>query len=145
MQKIPVKIKLFENSLPTPQYHTTQAAGFDFSSASNVSFPPHQVTLVNTGIALSYPADFWLLIAARSSLYKLGLQLINGIGVADPDYCGDNDEIRLLIYNFSDQLVAIKKGARLAQGILVPRTQAEFTVVSHLDHPDRGGLGSTGQ
>ncbi len=144
MQKIPVKIKLFEADLPLPSYHSEGAAGFDFYSRFPVICPPRQVTLVHTGVALAYSSDFWLLIAARSSLYKLGLQLINGVGVADPDYCGDNDEIRLLIYNFSDQEVTIKKGDRLAQGILTARTQAQFEVVAKLDNPDRGGIGSTG-
>lgn len=142
---VPVKIKLFDSTLPVPEYHSSQAAGFDFYSRLDLTLPAHQVTLVPTGVAMSYPSSYWLLIAARSSLHKLGLQPINGIGVVDPDYCGDNDEIRLLIYNFSNQTVKIKKGDRLAQGVLVSRTKAKFTIVPHLQHPNRGGLGSTGQ
>lgn len=145
MKKIPVQVKYFAQDLPPLSYHSQGAAGFDFYTRQDLELAAHQVTLVPTGVALSYSEDYWLLVAARSSLYKLHLQLINGVGVVDADYCGDNDEIRLLIYNFGDQTVNIKKGERLAQGILVARTQAQFTTVAKLNNPDRGGLGSTGK
>lgn len=145
MQKIPVQVKRFAPDLPLPAYQSTDAAGFDLASSADASFPPHQVTLVHTGVALAFPPNFWLLVAARSSLHQLGLQLANGVGVVDADYCGDHDEIRLLLYNFSDHIVDIKKGDRLAQAILVPRVQAHFEPVAHLTNPDRGGLGSTGR
>ncbi len=145
MIKVPVKIKLFDKDLPVPQYQSKLAAGFDFHSRFDVLLPAQAVTIVKTGIAVSYPQEYWLMVAARSSLHKINLQLVNGVGVVDPDYRGDNDEIGLLIYNFGDKEVMIKKGYRLAQGILIPRILADFTIVDELGHPDRGGLGSTGQ
>lgn len=140
-----IKVKLFEPGLKVPQYQTRLAAGFDLATAQDAVLPPHQVTRVSTGLAMEIPPEFWLLIAARSSLQKLGLQLANGIGIMDADFCGDNDEIGILLYNFSDQVVEIKTGMRLAQGVLIPRYQAQFQVVQSLDNDDRGGFGSTGQ
>ncbi|MDO5561666.1 MAG: dUTP diphosphatase [bacterium] len=145
MKQIPVQVKYFETGLPQLGYQSEGAAAFDFYTRQNMTLAPRQVTLVPTGVALAYPKDYWLLVAARSSLQKLHLQLINGVGVVDADYCGDEDEIRLLIYNFGEQTVTIKKGERLAQGILIARTQAKFTSVGKLDNPNRGGIGSTGK
>ncbi|MBQ6436783.1 dUTP diphosphatase [bacterium] len=145
MQKVPVKLKLFDPTLPTPAYQTAGAAAFDLYSRLNVTIKPHQTLAVPTNIAVQLPPEYWLLVAARSSLHKKGLQVINGIGVIDTDYCGDDDEICVLLYNFSDQAVTINQGDRLAQGIIISRTQAEFTLVDHLGCTNRGGFGSTGQ
>lgn len=144
MQNVPVKIKLFDPSLPLPAYQTTGAAAFDLYSRLSVTIQPGTAEQVPTNIAIQLPSDFWLLVAARSSLYKRGLQLINGIGVIDADYCGNDDEIMIILRNFSDTPVTINPGERIAQGIIIPRTQAQFTVTAHLECANRGGFGSTG-
>lgn len=145
MLKVPVKIKLFDPTLPSPQYHSPLAAGFDLYARQNTIIKPQEIVAVPTNIALEIPPNFWLLLAARSSLQKLGLQLINGIGVIDADYCGNDDEIKIILRNFSPQKITLKKGDRLAQAILIPRLQANFTQVEKLTSPNRGGIGSTGK
>ena len=143
--KVPVKIKLFDPELPVPEYKTADAAGFDLYARENMTVEAGKVVMVPLNIALEIPTNYWLLIAARSSLYKKGLHLINGVGVGDPDYCGDTDEYRLLVHNFSSEDVKITRGERLAQGILMPRLQADFELVKSLAHnQNRGGIGSTG-
>jgi dUTP pyrophosphatase len=144
MPTIPINVKRFDPTLPLPQYHSSLAAGFDFYAREDTTIPSHQTVLVPANLALQIPPDFWLLIAARSSLQKRGLQLINGVGVIDADYCGNDDEISLILHNFTAQNTHIKKGERLAQGILMPLYRAEFTPVDHLDTPNRGGFGTTG-
>lgn len=141
---VPVKIKTFDDTVALPQYHSEGAAGFDLSNRVSATIPAHTVQLVPTGIFLDVPNDYWVMLAARSSLHKLGLMLVNGVGVGDPDYRGDEDEYRILLYNFSDQPVTIAKGTRLVQVILMPRHTAVFHKVEQLNNTSRGGIGSTG-
>jgi dUTP pyrophosphatase len=143
--KIPAKIKLFDDSLPLPQYHTAGSAGFDLYSRLDLTLPPKEVTYAPVNIALELPREYWLLIAPRSSLHKHGLTFINSVGIIDSDYCGDDNEIGLLLYNFTDKSVKINHGDRLGQGIIIPRYVADFTQVKKLTLPNRGGHGSTGK
>jgi dUTP pyrophosphatase len=139
-----VKLKLFDKSLPAPQYQTEKAAGVDLYSRIDVAIPPHQVIKVPLNVALQIPDDHFVLISARSSLHKKGLMLANGIGIGDADYCGDEDEYQAAIYNFSDQPVEVKRGERLVQIIVLPRPKVELELVETLSSPNRGGFGSTG-
>ena len=61
------------------------------------------------------------------------------------DFCGPDDEYQAMVYNFSDKAVIIEKGERIGQGIIVNVDRAEFEEADHVDHPSRGGFGSTGQ
>ena len=141
---IPVKIKLFDPTLPLPAYQTNQAAGFDLYSRLDMEIPAQQIAYVPLNLAFEFSAHYWLLLAARSSLHKKGLQLVNGIGVGDADFCGNTDEYQAILCNFTPQTVKISRGERLVQGILIPATQAKFTAVAQLKNPSRGGIGSTG-
>jgi dUTP pyrophosphatase len=143
-QKIPVKIKLFDKALPLPTYHSALAAGFDLYARLDITIAPGEIQIVPSNIALEIPPEYWLLLTGRSSLQKRGLQLANGIGVIDADYCGEKDEVCLILRNFSQTPAIIKKGERLAQAVLIPRLTADFTQVEKLENPDRGGIGSTG-
>ena len=70
--------------------------------------------------------------------------LANGIGIIDQDYCGKNDEIKVLIYNFTNNTVTVKKKERIAQAILVKIARASFTEANETKTKSRGGFGSTG-
>jgi dUTP pyrophosphatase len=143
--KLKLKIKRFDATLPLPAYQTAGAAGFDLYSREEVTIPPRQTALVPLNIALELPAGHWALLAARSSLPKRGLMLANGIGVGDEDYCGDQDEYRAFLLNFTDQPVTIPRGERIVQLLIMPSLRAEIEEVEHLTGPDRGGFGSTGK
>jgi len=140
-----LKLKLFDATLPLPAYQTKGAAGFDLYSRESVTIPPHQVKKVPLNVAVELPPGYWALVAARSSLYKKGVSLANGIGVGDADYCGDNDEYHAALLNFTDQPQAIERGERIVQMIIMPMTQVEIESVEHLGNQDRGGFGSTGK
>ena len=89
--------------------------------------------------------DEVFLIFPRSSLAKKkGLTLANNVGVIDSDYFEneENDgEIGLLLQNFSEEVVEIKKAERVAQGIFVKylKTEDDF-----IEEKRTGGYGSTG-
>lgn len=140
-----VRIKKLSSGVVLPQYHTNESAGFDIASSGDITIPPGEVVKIPTGLVIAAPVGHFLLIAARSSLpLKKGLNMANGIGVVDPDYAGPSDEIQIIVYNFTKQVVEVKKGERLAQGIFLPVEQAEWEEVEQLRNVDRGGIGSTG-
>ena len=70
--------------------------------------------------------------------------LANGVGTIDRDYCGENDEILISVYNFTDNQVLVEKGERVAQGMFVRIDQGNWNEVDKMAENDRGGFGSTG-
>ena len=140
-----VKIRRLDSASMLPQYHTTESAGFDIAARADVVVAAGEVAKIPTGLVIAAPKGYFLLVAARSSLpLKKGLCMANGIGIIDPDYAGPNDEVHIIVYNFTSSAVNVKKGDRLAQGIFLPIRQAEWAESSVLREADRGGIGSTG-
>lgn len=141
-----VKFKLFDASLPVPEYKTAGAAAFDLYAREEVTIPAHQIGYVPLNIALQLPEGYWALVSARSSLHKRGLMMANGIGVGDYDYRGNNDEYKAALYNFTDQPVTVERGERIVQMIILERELVELQLVGEFsDAVDRGGFGSTGK
>ncbi|OHA47929.1 MAG: dUTPase [Candidatus Terrybacteria bacterium RIFCSPHIGHO2_01_FULL_48_17] len=140
-----IRIRRIDKSIALPEYKTAGSAGFDLSSRDEVTIPPGGTKFVPLNIIVELPKTHMLLLAARSSLPKKGLMLANGVGIGDSDFCGPDDEYQAMVYNFSDKAVIIEKGERIGQGIIVNVDRAEFEEADHVDHPSRGGFGSTGQ
>lgn len=128
-----------------PAYHSSESAGFDIAAGEDAVLSPGEVRLVRTGLVVESPEGYFLLITSRSSLArKKGLMLGNGVGTIDRDYSGPDDELRLVLYNFSNAPVEVKKGERLVQGIFLPVSQVEWDEVESIRESSRGGIGSTG-
>ena len=139
-----IKIKRFDKDLSLPKYQTEGAAAFDLTARETVTIEPGAIGYVPLNVALETPADHFLLIAARSGTHKKGLMMANGIGIVDPDFRGDSDEMKAAYYNFTGQPVIIEKGNRIAQGTFVKISKIEWDEVEKLNHKARGGFGSTG-
>lgn len=140
-----IKIKRFDTSLPMPEYKTKEAAAFDLYARETVIIEPHSVELVPLNIAIEIPDTHWALVSARSSLHKMGALMANGIGVGDADFCGDNDEYKAPLLNFTAKPITIEKGDRIVQMMILPREKVTIDEVEHLGNDDRGGIGSTGR
>lgn len=140
-----VLIKRFDTSLPLPEYKTAKAAAMDLQSRIDLDIAPGTVGYVPLNIALQIPDDYFVLVSARSSLHKMGLLMANGIGIGDADYCGDGDEYKAALYNFSTQPVHIQKGDRVVQMMVLPREQITFSERVTFQEKNRGGFGSTGR
>jgi len=140
-----VKIKRFDKSLALPAYKTAGAAAMDLMARGEIRIAPQSVGYIPLNIALQIPEDYFVLVAARSSLHQRGLFLANGIGIGDSDYCGDGDEYRAAVFNFTNQEVLIEKGERVAQMIILKREQVELLEQDQFETADRGGFGSTGR
>jgi len=139
-----IKIKRFDKNLPLPKRQTERAAAFDLIAREVVTIAPGTIGYVPLNVAVETPPDHFLLIAARSSTHKKGLIMANGIGIIDPDFSGDGDEIKAAYYNFTAVPVMIEKGDRIAQGTFVKISHPEWTEVDEMENKTRGGFGSTG-
>ena len=140
-----LKIKRLDAAVGLPQAATGRAAGFDLASAVDIEIPPRSIRLVGTGLVIAVPEGYFLGIFARSSTpLKRGLMVANGVGVIDADYCGPADEIKIQLLNFTDSPVHVKRGDRLAQGVVLPCPRVEWEEVDAIVVPSRGGFGSTG-
>lgn len=127
-----------------PEYQTPGAAAFDLTVIEDGVVPAHGSALLRTGLVFGIPDDHVMLIFARSSLFKkFGLMLTNNVGVLDADYCGPEDECLISVWNAGDLTVHIPAGARLAQGLILPRPLVTFEE-GEPTGPTRRGWGSTG-
>lgn len=136
--------KRFDQSLPIPQYKSKGAVGFDLYSRETVIIKAKEIAYIPLNIAVKLPENCFLLLANRSSTHKLGITCINGIGIGDSDFSGNDDEYLFPVYNFTDTEVTIEKGMRIAQAIILPYQRVNLKEVTELEEQSRGGFGSTG-
>lgn len=88
------------------------------------------------------PPNTYLRIAPRSGLaLKFGIDVL--AGVVDPGYTG---EIGVILQNLGTEPVHVRKGDKIAQGILENAIRADIVEVDELSDSDRGskGYGSSG-
>ena len=135
---IPVSIRRLNPSVPLPEYHTPGAAGCDLAASVDVEVPPHSIALVPTGLVIRVPDGHFLGIFARSSTpLKRGLMVANGVGVIDA--------VKIQVLNFTNDIVRVNKGDRIAQGLFIPVARAEWReTTGDLRDGSRGGFGGTG-
>ena len=139
-------IKLNENAI-VPTYGSKCAAGADLYAlleGESVTIAPGETLLIHTGIAMQIPYGYAGMIFARSGIAtKRGLAPANKVGVIDSDYRG---EIMVPLHNHTNIPQQLQNGERMAQMVIMPYIQAQFTEADTLDDTDRaqGGFGSTG-
>lgn len=145
-----VEIKLLDERLRSqmPAYATEGSAGLDLRACLDtpLTLDPNECQLVGTGMAM-YLADpnYAALILPRSGLgHKHGIVLGNLVGLIDSDYQG---ELKVSAWNRSATPFTIEPMERLAQLVIVPVVQAQFTLVQEFEASERGaaGYGSTGR
>jgi len=149
MQNLQVKIlsSKIGKSIPLPSYSTPGSAGMDLRACleESLELAPTVTSLIPTGIAI-FVADpsYAALILPRSGLgHKHGIVLGNLVGLIDSDYQG---ELIISAWNRGESNFTIEPGARIAQLVVVPVQQVEFSIVSEFLSTDRGteGFGSSG-
>ncbi len=130
-----------------PQYATSGSAGLDLRACIEqpITLQPGETYLVPTGLAIHLAdPNYAALILPRSGLgHKNGIVLGNLVGLIDSDYQG---ELKVSLWNRGQEEFVIEPLARIAQMIIIPIMQANFTVVEEFAQSDRGegGFGSTG-
>ena len=137
-----LRVKLLSPKATIPTKGTALAAGYDLSSAQQLTIPVNGRALVQTDISLSVPKGTYGRIAPRSGLaVKHGIT--TGAGVIDADYTGP---IGIVLFNHGDQDFPIREGDRIAQLILEQVANKPVIQVQELTQTTRGdrGFGSTG-
>ena len=140
-----IKIKKLSQDAVIPQYQTTGAAGFDFHAIEDMEIDPRRTVLVKTGLSMEIPEGYELQVRPRSGMsLKTKMRVANSPGTIDSDYRG---EICIIMENMGmlgSLPFLIKKGDRVAQGVICPVYQATF-IEDELSDTERGegGFGST--
>ena len=116
----------------------------DLRAAEDITMIKGDFRMIPLGICIELPPGYEALVLPRSSTFRnFGILLVNGMGVIDAEYCGDND-----VWHFpalAMRNTIIHKGDRICQfRIIRQQPDIEFEVVEHLGNKDRKGLGSTG-
>ncbi len=129
-----------------PAYQTADAAGMDLCAAVDVELAPGERRVVPTGLRAVIPAGYEGQVRARSGLAaRHGIGMVNAPGTIDADYRG---EIGVILINWGQDDVKLKKGERIAQLVIAPVVRAVITQVDDVSAfpTDRGegGFGSTG-
>lgn len=142
MEKIPVKIKLLHPEAKMPVHATEGSAGFDIYSIEDTIIQPKETKMIPTGLSFEIPQGHHLQVWDRSGKAKQSIHAFAGI--LDSDYRG---ELKILLHNASQEEHKIEKGDRMAQALILPVLQAEFTQVQQLSETERGagGFHSTGK
>lgn len=142
------KLAHFDESFPMPSYETKDAAGADLRASlenkEDLIIKAGERVLIPTGLSFEIQPGFEVQIRPRSGIsLKTNLLVVNAPGTIDADYRG---EVKIIIGNFGTEDHVIKHGERIAQMVLAPIHQAEFSVVDTLSDTVRGegGFGSTG-
>ena len=131
-----------------PTYASEGSAGLDLRACINdrVVINPGKTELIPTGISIFIKDPGYAgLILPRSGLgHKHGIVLGNLVGLIDSDYQG---ELFISTWNRGTSSFTINSLDRIAQLVIVPVSQATFTLVSDYAKSDRGdgGFGSTGK
>lgn len=132
--------------LAPPRFQTSGAAGADLAAAldQDIKILPGEYAALPCGFAMALPEGFEAQVRPRSGLAaKHGVTVLNAPGTIDADYRG---EVKVLLINHGPEPVIFKRGDRIAQLVIAPVMQAEFSAVDVLDETGRGdgGFGSTG-
>jgi len=137
--------KKIEKDLPDPEYKTEGSIGFDLVARVETVVPSFEVRLIPLNLVVKIPEGYGLFLLPRSSTpIKKQLLIPNGVGIIDQDYCGEEDELKLQVLNFSKKEVLVERGERIAQCVIVKIDQSQLLGVEKMSEKSRGGFGSTG-
>lgn len=136
-----VKYKKLHPDATVSTYGTEHAAAFDLYALEAITAASRAV--VKTGLAFEIPKGCAMFIKPRSGLaFNQGVEAFQG--TIDSDYRG---EVKVLLTtNDTEQGIAVAKGDRIAQAIVIPVPKVSFEEVIELSDTLRGsgGFGHTG-
>lgn len=155
---------VMSSTVKLPVRSTENSAGYDFFVKEDTFVEPslvisedfndkgkqyqsslHKPTLIPTGVKAFMEHDEVLKLYLRSSLGKIGMHMPNSVGIIDADYYNNENnegEIMFMVLNFSDEIIFLKKGDRIGQGVFQNYLKTYDDATKEIR---KGGLGSTGQ
>lgn len=124
-----------------------QGDWIDLRSAEDVTLMLGEYRMIDLGVSMKLPEGYEAHVAPRSSTFKnFGIILVNGIGIIDNSYCGNDDVWKFPALCLKHEGSIIHKGDRICQFRIVKKQpEIRFEEVDHLGDVNRGGIGSTGK
>jgi dUTP pyrophosphatase len=147
MRKQTVDVEMVSDDAVFHSYAYPTDSGFDLYSTVEHTMEPLGRALIPTGLKLSFPEGYEIQVRPKSGLaINQGITVLNTPGTVDAGYTG---EIKVILFNTTNEKVTIKKGMKIAQAVLCPVINGKlvsFKQVENVEDKDRGdnGFGSTG-
>lgn len=144
---VKVLVKKLNPNVQLPAYKTSGASGMDLMAFIDkpLKIAPKSSCLVPTGLSLAFSEDYEVQIRPRSGLAaKKNITVLNTPGTIDSDYRG---EIKIILFNHSNEEFMVNNKDRIAQMILTPVIKMDLEETNNLPISlrNQGGFGSTGK
>ena len=145
-RRVPLKYTNVDDN-KNPEYAYESDSGFDLRSTEEVWVHGNDRKLVPTGLRFDIPDGYEIQVRSKSGLaLNQGLMVLNSPGTVDSGYQG---EIKVIIFNTTNERIKIEKGQKIAQAVLCPVVNGKWVnliKVEELGQKDRNdkGFGSTG-
>jgi dUTP pyrophosphatase len=144
--KVPLRF-INDSENKNPEYAYQSDSGFDLRSSEDIWVHPNDRKLIPTGMRFDIPEGYEIQVRSKSGLaLNQGLMVLNSPGTVDSGYQG---EIKVIMFNTTNQKVKIEKGQKVAQAVLCPVVSGKWVDLIRVDNindKDRNsnGFGSTG-
>jgi len=135
------------SDLKDPEYVYESDSGFDLRSTEELWVQANSRLLVPTGLRFDIPDGYEIQVRSKSGLaLNQGLMVLNSPGTVDSGYQG---EVKVIIFNTTNERIKIEKGQKIAQAVLSPVVNGKWVnlvKVEEIKEKDRNsnGFGSTG-
>lgn len=117
---------------------------YNTDSSSSIKVEEGDVFIVETGIAMCMPENWFNYAYPRSSNFlKYGIILTNSVGIIDHEYKGNHDTWKGVFYCTRKSVIDITKPLLQFTPVKDTIHDFNFVVVDDLDNDSRGGFGST--
>lgn len=140
-----IKIKYFTDKIEKLRYIDGKSDWIDLRAAEDITLKQGEFKLIPLGVAMQLPKGYEAHVVPRSSTFKnFGIIQTNHMGVIDYTYSGDNDQWFMPVLAVRDTEIHVND--RICQfRIMENQPVIQFSEVSILDGPNRGGFGTTGK
>ena len=144
--KVPLRF-INDSENKNPEYAYQSDSGFDLRSSEDIWIHPNDRNLIPTGMRFDIPEGYEIQVRSKSGLaLNQGLMVLNSPGTVDSGYQG---EIKVIMFNTTNEKVKIEKGQKMAQAVLCPVVSGKWVDlirVENINDKDRNsnGFGSTG-
>lgn len=136
-----------ESESINPEYAYESDSGFDLRSSEEMWVQANSRKLIPTGLRFDIPDGYEIQVRSKSGLaLNQGLMVLNSPGTVDSGYQG---EVKVIIFNTTNERIKIEKGQKIAQAVLCPVVNGKWVnlvKVNEIGEKDRNdkGFGSTG-
>jgi len=136
-----------ESNNGEPEYAYESDSGFDLRSTEDLWIQANDRKLIPTGLRFDIPEGYEIQVRSKSGLaLKQGLMVLNSPGTVDSGYQG---EVKVIIFNTTNERIKIEKGQKIAQAVLCPVVNGKWVdliKVESIQEKDRNdnAFGSTG-